>query len=83
MNQSFGVSINITVDHFSRGGPATEKAEHFTRPSNGTDFVGTAGVIIILVTYFLLQTARLSSTDVSYSLLNLIGAALIALSLLF
>lgn len=35
------------------------------------------------MTYFLLQTARLSSTDVSYSLLNLIGAALIALSLLF
>ena len=47
------------------------------------DFVGTTGVVVILVTYFLLQTERLSSTDVIYSLLNLIGAALIALSLLF
>ena len=47
------------------------------------DFVGTTGVVIILATYFLLQTERLSSTDVIYSLLNLIGAALIALSLLF
>ena len=47
------------------------------------DFVGTTGVVVILVTYFLLQTERLSSTDVIYSLLNLIGAALIAISLLF
>ena len=35
------------------------------------------------MTYFLLQTERLSSTEVIYSLLNLIGAALIAISLLF
>ena len=47
------------------------------------DFVGTTGVVIILVTYFLLQTERLSSTEVIYSLLNLIGATLIAISLLY
>lgn len=47
------------------------------------DFVGTTGVVIILVTYFLLQTERLGSTEVIYSLLNLIGATLIAISLLY
>ena len=46
-------------------------------------FVGTTGVVIILVTYFLLQTERLGSTEVIYSLLNLIGATLIAISLLY
>ena len=47
------------------------------------DYVGTSGVILILVAYFLLQTERLSSTNVLYSVLNLIGAALIAISLLY
>ena len=47
------------------------------------DYVGTSGVVVILVAYFLLQTERLSSTDLSYSVVNLIGAAFIAISLLF
>ncbi len=47
------------------------------------DYVGTTGVVLILVAYFLLQTERLSSTTLLYSLLNLIGAAFIAISLLF
>ena len=47
------------------------------------DYVGTTGVILILAAYFLLQTERLSSANLSYSLLNLIGAAFITISLLF
>ena len=47
------------------------------------DYVGTSGVVVILVAYFLLQTERLSSTDLSYSVVNLIGAAFIAISLLY
>ena len=47
------------------------------------DYVGTSGVVLILVAYFLLQTERLSSADLSYSVVNLVGAAFIAISLLF
>lgn len=42
---------------------------------------GTIGVAIILITYFLLQTHRIESTELRYSVLNLIGASLILLSL--
>ena len=47
------------------------------------DIVGTSGVVIILVAYFLLQTERLKSVDLLYSALNLIGAVLITISLLY
>jgi hypothetical protein len=47
------------------------------------DFVGITGVVILIVTYLLLQLNRLESNRVSYSLLNAIGATLIAFSLLF
>jgi membrane-bound ClpP family serine protease len=47
------------------------------------DFVGITGVVILIVTYLLLQLNRLESNRVSYSLLNAIGALLIAFSLLF
>lgn len=47
------------------------------------DFVGNLGVIIILLTYFLLQIGRINSKSVKFSLLNLIGAFLILVSLYF
>ena len=47
------------------------------------DIVGTSGVVIILVAYFLLQTERMKSVDLLYSVLNLIGAAFITISLLY
>jgi hypothetical protein len=47
------------------------------------DFAGIIGVVILIVTYLLLQLNRLESNRVSYSLLNAIGATLIAFSLLF
>lgn len=39
------------------------------------DFVGFAGVILVLVAYLAMQAERLSGTGVAYCLLNLFGAA--------
>ena len=46
------------------------------------DVIGNAGVVILMVTYLLLQLNRLRSDELAYSLLNAIGASLIVLSLL-
>lgn len=45
------------------------------------DIIGTAGAAMILVSYFLLQMERLSGTDLAYSVINGLGAALILISL--
>ena len=47
------------------------------------DFIGNAGVFVILLTYLLLQTGRLSPTTVSYSFLNALGALFILVSLYY
>ena len=47
------------------------------------DIVGTIGVILIIVTYALLQLGRIRSEQLAYSLANGVGAALILLSLAF
>ena len=47
------------------------------------DFLGNLGVIVLIVTYLMLQLNRLSSDGLAYSLLNAIGASLIVLSLLY
>ena len=47
------------------------------------DFAGTVGVGIIVCTYLALQLERLPATALSYSVLNAVGATLIAVSLLF
>jgi hypothetical protein len=46
------------------------------------DFVGNVGVIVLMVSYLLLQLNRLRSEDLAYSLLNAVGAFFIVLSLL-
>jgi len=46
------------------------------------DLIGNIGVVILMVTYLLLQLNKLSSNDLRYSLLNAFGASLIVLSLL-
>ena len=46
-------------------------------------FVGLPGVFLILFTYFLLQTEKMSATGFWYSFLNLTGASLILFSLMF
>ena len=47
------------------------------------DAVGNLGVIMILGAYLLLQTNKVSSEQVSYSLLNGFGAALVLVSLYY
>ncbi|OGT59263.1 MAG: hypothetical protein A3F14_01185 [Gammaproteobacteria bacterium RIFCSPHIGHO2_12_FULL_43_28] len=47
------------------------------------DMIGIIGVVLVLVAYYLLSTNKLSSRNLSYPLLNLIGAFLILYSLLF
>ncbi len=47
------------------------------------DLIGTVGVILIVGAYFLLTFRRISSSDLSYSIFNAVGAALIIISLVF
>ena len=47
------------------------------------DFLGNIGVLLIIGAYFMLQINRLKSTNLSYSVMNAIGAMLIIISLLF
>ena len=46
------------------------------------DFVGTLGVLLVLVTYLLLQAGRMDARSVRFSALNAVGSALILLSLI-
>jgi hypothetical protein len=47
------------------------------------DWIGTAGVGLVVGSYLALQLGRLSSASLAYSLFNAVGAALIAVSLLY
>ena len=47
------------------------------------DLVGNIGVVILMITYLMLQLNKLSSDSLSYSVLNAAGAGLIVISLLF
>lgn len=47
------------------------------------DFLGNIGVLLILVMYLSLQTDKISSRSLIYSLLNALGAFLILISLYF
>ena len=47
------------------------------------DFVGNVGVVMLIITYLMLQLNKLSSDGLAYSILNAGGAGLIVVSLLF
>ncbi len=47
------------------------------------DFVGSIGVAVIILTYILLQTGKIKSASLIYSLLNAAGASLIIVSLVW
>ena len=47
------------------------------------DFLGNVGVVVLIVTYLMLQLNKLRSDGLAYSLLNAIGASLIVISLLY
>lgn len=50
---------------------------------NWYDLVGSIGVFVIIATYVLLQTERIKSESLLYSILNAVGASLIVFSLFF
>jgi predicted membrane protein len=50
---------------------------------SGFDFVGNVGVALMVIAYLLLQAEKLRSRDVSYSLMNCVGALLVVVSLLY
>ncbi|MGI9228077.1 MAG: CBU_0592 family membrane protein [Gammaproteobacteria bacterium] len=47
------------------------------------DILGSIGVALIIVTYFLLQLERLSSSGLLYSILNALGAFFVIISLMY
>ena len=47
------------------------------------DIVGFLGVLCIVLAYFLIQTGKLESSSISYSILNGTGASLVLLSLYY
>jgi multidrug transporter EmrE-like cation transporter len=46
------------------------------------DLIGNVGVVVLMITYLMLQLNKLRSDELAYSLLNAVGASLIVLSLL-
>jgi hypothetical protein len=46
------------------------------------DFLGNIGVLVLMTAYLMLQLNRLNSSGLLYSLLNLLGASLIIISLI-
>ena len=51
--------------------------------TNIADALGLAGVILLLLGYFLLQAGKLNSEGIAFSVYNLIGSALVLFSLMF
>jgi len=47
------------------------------------DFAGNIGVVLMVLGYLLLQAEKIRSSDLSYSLMNGIGALLVVISLLY
>lgn len=47
------------------------------------DLIGNIGVLLMVVAYLLLQLEKLSSSAISYLLLNTVGAVLVIISLMF
>ncbi|MDQ2920996.1 MAG: hypothetical protein M3R52_05210 [Acidobacteriota bacterium] len=47
------------------------------------DLVGNIGVLLMVIAYLLLQLEKLSSSAVSYLLLNAVGAVMVIISLKF
>lgn len=47
------------------------------------DIIGSIGVAVVIITYLLLQTERIRSESLLYSVLNGLGAGLIVFSLFY
>ncbi len=47
------------------------------------DLIGNIGVLILIITFLMLQLNKIPSDGLAYSVLNAVGASLIVVSLLF
>ena len=47
------------------------------------DFIGNVGVVVLMITYLMLQLNKLRSDGLAYSALNAAGASLIVVSLIY
>ena len=47
------------------------------------DFAGNVGVVLMVLGYLLLQAEKIRSSDLSYSLMNGVGAMLVLISLIY
>lgn len=47
------------------------------------DLVGNIGVVLMVLGYLLLQAEKIRSSDLSYSLMNGVGALLVLISLIY
>lgn len=47
------------------------------------DFIGNVGVIVLMITYLMLQLNKLRSDGLAYSVLNAVGASFIVVSLVY
>jgi hypothetical protein len=47
------------------------------------DVIGNVGVLLMVIAYLLLQLEKMSSSGISYLLLNTVGAVFVIISLLF
>ncbi len=50
---------------------------------SSSDLIGITGVFIIMIVYMLLQLEKIDAKDLSFSVLNTLGALLIIISLLY
>ena len=47
------------------------------------DLLGNIGVVVLMITYLMLQLNKIPSDGLAYSVLNAVGASLIVMSLLY
>jgi len=73
----FGPFCGYTSRH------AQDHRSRITMSYGPLDFVGNVGVVVLVITYLMLQLNKLSSDGLAYSVLNALGASLIVVSLLF
>jgi paired small multidrug resistance pump len=59
------------------------KGQEFNLDYGWFDLVGNIGVLLMVIAYLLLQLEKLSSSAVSYLVLNTVGAVLLIISLTF
>ena len=84
--QEWQVPERLSLSALQGGTAANEGARgrHRTRMNYAWyDLAGNVGVVLMVLGYLLLQAEKLRSSDLSYSLINGVGALLVLISLLY